>query len=168
MIMAIDPGPEESGYIVVDFGILLKPKNNCPYIVDFKICENSEIEKTIEKYSEWNMDLTVLVEKIKSYGMSVGESTFQTVFMSGRFSKIAENCMVKFERIPRHAVKMHLCGNTRAKDKNIITAIVDRYDPMRRFGLYGKGTKKNPGPFYGFSKHIWQAFALAITWSDKK
>ena len=33
-----------------------------------------------------------------------------------------------------------------------------------RFG--DKGTKKKPGHFYGFSKDIWQAYALGVYWID--
>jgi hypothetical protein len=44
---------------------------------------------------------------------------------------------------------------------------VDRFDPDRVFGKFGKGTKKNPGPFFGFKDHIWDAGALAITFDEK-
>jgi hypothetical protein len=48
---------------------------------------------------------------------------------------------------------MHHCGNMRAKDKNIIQALKDKYGE--------KGTKADPGFFYGISSHVWQAFAVA-------
>jgi hypothetical protein len=68
----------------------------------------------------------------------------------------------------RHAVdpvKMHLCGNTRAKDGNIRQALLDRFGPGKAIAC---GTKKQPGPLYGVSKDVWQALALAVTWSDQQ
>ena len=62
--------------------------------------------------------------------------------------------------------KMALCHNSRAKDANIIQALVDRY----AYGQpnHGKGTKAAPGFFYRFSKDAWQAMAIAATWLDRE
>jgi hypothetical protein len=66
--------------------------------------------------------------------------------------------------IYRKDVKMNLCGQTRAKDSNIIQALVDRfaYNVPNR----GKGYKKSPAFFYGFKSDIWQAFAVGVTYLD--
>ncbi len=61
---------------------------------------------------------------------------------------------------------MHLCGSPRAKDPNVTQALVDRF--ARGETNYGKGTKKSPGFFYGFSADMWQAYALAVTYLDMK
>jgi hypothetical protein len=53
----------------------------------------------------------------------------------------------------RNAVKLHICGTPRAKDPNIRQALIDKYG--------APGTKKNPGPTYGVSSHLWSALAIA-------
>ena len=69
--------------------------------------------------------------------------------------------------IPRREVRAHLCDNGGPKitDSVITAALVDRFAYGQK--NFGKGTKKEPGFFYGFKKDIWQAFALAVTWWDK-
>ena len=67
--------------------------------------------------------------------------------------------------MPRLKVKQHICHDSRAKDSNIIQALVDRFAYGQR--NRGKGIKKEPGFFYGFKADIWQAFALAVTFFDQ-
>ena len=51
--------------------------------------------------------------------------------------------------------KLNLCQDSRAKDANIRQALIDRFASGTPNG--GKGTKKAPGWFYGFSDDVWQA-----------
>lgn len=155
IIRAIDPGPGQSAFVdwdgdtICDFGIF---DNNChfPNIVGF---ETAGIEK-------------VVIEMVACYGMPVGAEVFETAYWVGKFSEQYESAGIDVERIYRKDIKLHICGQPRARDANIITAIVDRFDPLRAYGKYGKGTKKNIGMFYGFSKDVWQAFAVALTAFD--
>ena len=103
----------------------------------------------------------VAIEMVASYGMAVGAEVFETVFWIGRFWEIAKTNNKQL--IYRKDEKMNLCHTMKAKDSNIIQALVDRF----AFGIQnkGKGTKKNPGWFYGFSKDIWQAYAVGVTYS---
>ena len=44
-------------------------------------------------------------------------------------------------------------------------ALVDRFAPGQP--NHGKGTKAEPGFFYGFRADVWQAFALAVYAADQ-
>jgi hypothetical protein len=81
----------------------------------------------------------------------------------GRF---AERSPVTPELVYRRDVKLHHCHSAKAKDANITQALIDRFAP----GVpnKGKGTKAEPGWFYGFRADIWQSYALAVYVADTK
>jgi hypothetical protein len=152
-LLAIDPGPEESAYCVY---------SGAGKSVEFAKVTNNELSFIID-----NMPVdAIVIEKVCSYGMAVGEEVFQTVFWSGRFWEAAMRLDpgTTFRRmsgrLPRLAVKLHLCKDSKAKDGNIRQALIDRYG--------GKdtaiGAKKNPGPLYGMAGDCWAALAVAVTW----
>ena len=126
--MAIDPGPEQSAYVSWDGEKI-------------DLCAISHNEDILD-IVYYNIGLFKLViEQVVSMGMPVGKDVFETVFWTGRFCEAMASEGHKFDRIPRHAVKMHLCGSMKAKDSNIRQALIDRF---------GKpGTKKNPGLTWG-------------------
>lgn len=149
MILAIDPGPEHSAFVIYD--------GQRP--IDFDKLDNGDLMLRIAR-GELSGDQLV-IEQIAAMGMAVGAEVFETCFWSGRFVQAWAG---EFDRVKRHQVKMHICGNMRAKDANIRQAIIDRYG--------GKdtaiGRKKNPGPLYGMSGDCWAALAVAITWSETR
>jgi hypothetical protein len=153
IIRAIDPGPVRSAYVdwdgekIHNFGIF---ENRYEYT---SVNDAGPIEH-------------VAIEMVASYGMPVGADVFETCVWIGRFWEIYLNAGKTCHKVYRKDVKMHLCGSTRAKDSNITAAIVDRFDPNREFGKHGKGTKSKPGMFYGFSKDVWAAMAVALTFYD--
>jgi hypothetical protein len=59
---------------------------------------------------------------------------------------------------------MNLCHSMKANDATIKQALVDRF----AYGIsnHGKGSKKEPGWFYGFSKDVWAAYAVGVTYHD--
>lgn len=142
--MAIDPGNIESAYVLMDDN--LKP-------IEFGKVNNIEMLVRCIDYSKKDVELAI--EMVASYGMPVGAEVFETVFWIGRLWQAFEGARVK---IYRKDEKMNLCGTMKAKDSNIIQALKDRFGD--------KGTKKNPGWFYGFSKDIWQAYAVGVTYHD--
>lgn len=155
MILAIDPGSTESGLTLIN-EIDLKPT------LAIKL-SNEEILKVIIEAKEVNH---VAIEMIASYGMPVGAEVFQTCVWIGRFIQILKDKEYSgpIKYIYRKEEKMNLCNSMKARDSNIIQALVDRFAP----GIpnKGKGTKKNKGWFYGFKKDIWQSYAVAVTYHD--
>ena len=144
-IVAVDPGPNESAYTGWDGEKIrgfAKERN------DFFLRPGFE--------GAFPSHAILVLEKVCCYGMPVGAEVFETVFFSGRLAQLWSSHIV--QRVPRKDVKLHLCGNARAKDSNIVQALKDRFGD--------KGTKSNPGFFYGFSKDVWQSFALAVTYFD--
>ena len=149
-VFAIDPGSKESGFV----------RWNGEKILSAGIKENEDLLNDIRSYYEYD---NLVVEKVCNYGMAVGESVFDTVFWTGMFCNASVS---PYHRMPRMDVKMHICHSSRATDKNIVVALVDRFDRLREFGRQGKGTIKNMGPLFGFKSHMWQALALAIAWYE--
>lgn len=155
-ILAIDPGPEQSAYVAYD--------GHGHRVLEFeKVANNILLARLEERH--WTMKLTfgsIVIEQVAAMGMAVGAEVFETVFWSGRF---VEAWGGLWDRLKRHEVKIHLCGNMRAKDANIRQALIDRFGPGKELAI---GRKVKPGPLYGLSGDCWQALALAVTWSETR
>jgi hypothetical protein len=143
-IMAIDPGPEVSGVV------WLSTERR---IIAAEIQDNKEIVRTLRGGHTVHPFPHVAIEMIASYGMPVGAEVFNTCTWIGRFEEAYVHSDLT-ARYFRKDIKLHLCGTTKAKDANVRQALIDLLGPP--------GVKKNPGPTYGISKHMWAALALAI------
>lgn len=151
MIFAIDPGNEESAYVVVSDDLSL--------IVDKGKVDNHKLAVIIEDYCMKTEVLThVAIEMIASYGMAVGKTVFETCVWIGEFKRLFRDNGFKVTYIYRKDEKMCLCNSMKAKDANIRQALIDRFGDV--------GTKKNPGYFYGFKKDIWAAMSVAVSFHD--
>lgn len=146
-ILAIDPGNEQSGYVIYRRDGAITAKGILP---------NDEILNLVRTSGEM-----VAVEMIASYGMAVGKSVFDTCRFIGRIEAVYEPNKVILAY--RKDVKVHLCGTTRATDSNIRQAIMDRYYAS---GSEVVGTKAHPGPLYGIKSHMWAALAVALYVAD--
>lgn len=154
--LAIDPGPTESAYVVID-GYRMPS--------DFGKVDNHELFGVLDQVRQWGPTLAG-IEMVSSYGMPVGVDVFETCVWTGRFYQyIEEHTFMTTDLIKRQEVKLHHCHDSRAKDGNIIQALVDRFTPGET--NRGKGTKANPGWFHGFAGDIWQAYALAVYMADR-
>lgn len=145
--LAIDPGPSDSAFVIW----------NGVAIIEKGIVPSKDILPVINTYGI-QLNCSVVCERVACYGMPVGKEVFETCFYSGRYWEKAVTSYLKFFLVPRLEVKMHLCGQARAKDGNISQALKDRFGD--------KGTKAAPGLTYGLSADMWQAFALAVTFND--
>ena len=148
-VLAIDPGTTSSAWVVYDGARVLA----------HGIDRNPDLLDQLREMDPHFVS-AVVIEQVESFGLAVGAEVFETVFWSGRFF---ERSRGKGARVTRRAVKLHLCGQARAKDANIRQALIDRFG-----GLEAKGTKKAPGPLYGLRSHEWAALAVAVTWVDQQ
>lgn len=146
-ILAIDPGNKESAYVVINDDLSIKEFGKIP---------NEEILATINAACFYGK-VEVVIEMVACYGMAVGKEVFETCVWIGRFTQAASE-FTEVKYIYRKDEKLNLCGTMKAKDSNIIQALKDRFGD--------KGTKANPGWFYGFSKDVWQAYAVGVTYHD--
>jgi hypothetical protein len=150
-LLALDPGTSRSAWIALD-GRTLRP-------LGFGIEGNEALVERLRAGRE-AFDL-VVIEKVESFGMAVGEEVFETVFWSGRFAEAVDPVPVR--RLGRRAVKLAICGDPRAKDPNIRQALIDRYGGKDR----AIGTKSSPGPLHAIARDVWAALALGLTWLER-
>lgn len=151
-IISIDPGNIESAYTIIEKHTM-KP-------VEIGKIENEELLYKLKGIN--SPDLEIAIEMIASYGMAVGKTVFDTCVWIGRFTQASD--LAKVNYVYRKDVTMNMCHVMTANDSNIIQALVDRFADNPK--NHGKGTKKEPGFFYGFSKDIWQAYAVGVTYID--
>ncbi len=151
MIIAIDPGPEKSAFAIIDYDYR---------ILEAMILPNWQVMQVLEDWPDGKQNEAELaIEMVTSYGMPVGAEVFETVFWIGQFWQATKGFQAR-TRIRRLDVKTNLCHDSRAKDGNVIQALKDRFGD--------KGTKANPGWFYGFKADMWQAYAVGVTYLDRK
>lgn len=152
-ILAIDPGNTHSAFVNFRDG---KPAN-------FGKQTNEDILGLVGSLA--NYGTTLVIEMIASYGMPVGAEVFDTCVWIGRFFQEWTNrTMGPAELLFRREVKLHLCGQPRAKDANIRQALIDRYGGKDK----AIGKKHSPGPLYGISADVWSALAIAVTYADRQ
>lgn len=149
MILAIDPGPEQSAFVLYD-----DEKRD---VRMFAKVPNMEMLGLLSKHKA----RVLVVEMIASYGMPVGREVFETCVWIGRY---IERWPVEYELLYRSAVKMHLCGSMRAKDGNVRQALIDAFGGKEK----AIGTKKKPGPLRGVHGDVWAALAVAVTYADRQ
>ena len=147
VLLAIDPGPSASAYVVWD-GVRILGKGKY---------SNQEFLGQVE-HCRGMANSHCAIEMIASYGMAVGAEVFETCVWIGRFMERfgPDRC----DRIPRIQIKNHLCHSSRAKDANIRQALIDRFGPV--------GSKNAPGPLFGVAGDVWSALAVAVTWWDQR
>lgn len=148
-LLAIDPGNVESAYVILDGDRL----------VEFAKVENETLLARLPFFRDAADELAI--EMIASYGMAVGREVFDTCVWIGRFVQAWSGPVT---RVFRKDVKLHLCGQPRAKDGNIRQALIDKYGGKEA----AIGKKATPGPLYGVSADVWAALAVAVTHEETR
>jgi hypothetical protein len=158
-VLAIDTGSRVTGFC--HFQICKDGEQ--PYrLIDFGIVNNQELLTVIEDKSH----CAIVMENFQSMGMAVGRSVFESCIWLGRFIETARR---SHSRKPvflmyRPCIKLEICGSSRAKDKNVRQSIIDMFDGSSGGGKCPQiGTKKQKGPLYGVSSHVWSALAVGIS-----
>lgn len=146
-MIAIDPGPENSAYVVMEGG----------HIEQFGIVPTLEL---VDMLSNGHPGRLAVIEMVASYGMPVGAEVFDTCVKIGMMIEANKR---NSELMFRRQVKMHLCGQMKAKDSNIRQRLIDIYGPGKEKAI---GLKKTPGPLYGFKADMWAALGVAVTWTQ--
>lgn len=158
-VLSLDPGDVMTGFCLIDRDTL-KP-------VEFGKIDNQELAKLME--NELVFDEFV-AERIASYGMPVGVTTFRTCEWIGRFVQIVvhKNAIngthIPISYIYRKDEKLHICGDSRAKDANIRRSLIDRFATVDMKN--GKGSKNRQDFFYGFKSDIWQSYSTGLTYIE--
>ena len=159
-ILAIDPGNKESAYVLMEEDY--KP-------IAFEKTDNEEFMFVLEQelYSICNRVDKVVIEMVASYGLPVGKDVFDTCVFIGRLVQICSHIKnTPCEFVYRKDVKMNICHQmTKVNDTTIRHALINRF--AEHDFKTGKGTKKNPDFFYGFSADVWSAYAVGVTYLDK-
>jgi hypothetical protein len=159
MVIAIDPGNEQSAFVLID------TLNKEPLFFD-KLY-NDEMLMILEdrKYEK------LVIEMISSYNMKVGASIFDTCVWVGRFIQKAVDRNIPFEIVYRKDVKKHFGVITRSKKKLPNADSQIRSELIKRYAKFdfknGKGVANDQDTFYGFKADIWQAYALGVYYLEK-
>lgn len=159
-ILAIDPGPIESGYF--DGRPLNKRK---PFVTCAKL-DNITILNAIKGWKRYPEEIRprVVIEEFVSYGRRIGASSIQTIRWIGRFEQVCcDYLQTKPVLVPRRHIAQWLCDSHKAKDADIRQRLIDIFGGGRDVAI---GRKAQPGPLYGVKKDAWLALALAYVYAE--
>lgn len=153
IVLGIDPGTTESGWVLFDSDRRLH---------DSGVMKNADMLEAVSS----GVGLTAMpdraaIEMIASYGMPVGREVFETCVWIGRFQQAwsePEEVLLVYRR----DVKLHLCGTSKAKDPNVRQALLDLFPRTGGGATPQIGTRAQPGPLYGVSTHAWPALGVAV------
>lgn len=151
IILAIDPGSTQSGYV-------LRDTDSNKAAEQFGKVDNHEMLTFMRGYDFDHL----VIEMVASYGMPVGATVFDTCVWIGRFIQCSRtyDAELPVTRVTRQEIKRLLCHTTVGVNDSVIKQrLIDIHAPGVR--NFGKGTKAEPGFFYGFHADVWQAFAVS-------
>jgi len=175
-ILAIDPGPESSGWALYDADAheVLGSASETP---------NADLDTWItdaQGGSAERMFDALAIEDIESYGKRVGASVFVTCKWIGWFMRAWRGPDPKgtaARLIPRRDVKIVMCGGCTYTDPmrgtprkvgkaEVKGAVQERFPETGGGKRPVIGTIREPGPLHGVEGHAWDALALALAFVE--
>ena len=160
-ICGIDPACKYTAFSICEW------ESMKPY--KFGRMENQEaltaMLDTIHSLIEDGHTVEVAIEGFQSYGNEFGSTSIYTCYWIGYLQRAFEEEKIPCSLLLRTEERSFICHSGRAGDKEIIAALCEIFAPTAK--NHGKGTKDDPGFFYGYKKDIWQSFAVAYTYKLK-
>jgi hypothetical protein len=166
LILSIDPGNVSSALVFIvgeHTGALSLPSIHKTFYGENESC-------LIQIIANTGRIRRLIIEDVVCMGMPAGKTLFDTAKWVGRFVQFWHDfCSLESPTVvPRHQIKMHHCGSTRAKDANIRQAVIDRFPATGGGKVPQIGTSKQKGPLYGISGDLWSALAIALYAFDQE
>ncbi len=159
-LFAIDPGMEQSGFVVYD-------PAGAGTLLEHGIEDNEILLARCWKERDPADEYHLAIEMPDAAGMA-GRSLFETCYWVGRFLEAFGPEAVT--RVPRHAIRRHLLHAATGNDALIRQALIARWGGKAiAIGGKGRGILRTPrGPLHGIASHAWAALAVAVTWSETR
>jgi len=141
VILAVDTGTKESAIVAIE--------SDTDLCAGFPhgIYPNHKVERILETI----LSDCVVFEHFKASGQPMGNSSVETIWWEGRFTKCGYATKYLMER--REVLKILGIRFGKSADSNVYQWCLNSYGP--------KGNPKNPGPTFGFKSHMWQSLGLA-------
>lgn len=175
-IVALDIGTGErgSGWVCFD----TKADEHNPVNADntrvvWSVMESNE--EILRQLRAGSAPVQFVFEGVSSYGKAIGAETIGTALKIGEMIGTIETRRRELGDpdpviVLRRVVAAHLVGARKkgqpTMDSMIAAAVRERFGGMGASRSDVCGTKKNPGPLYGFKQDIWQAAGLAVAYIE--
>jgi hypothetical protein len=158
-LLSIDPGSEQSGYVVYDPDARL--------ILEHGVAPNEILLARCWQERDPAEQHHLAIEMPDAAGMA-GRSLFETCYWVGRFLEAFGPDVTT--RVHRHEVRQHLLHAATGNDALIRAALIARWGGEAvAIGGKGRGKAKTPcGPLHGVASHAWSALAVAVVWADTR
>jgi Holliday junction resolvasome RuvABC endonuclease subunit len=143
VLLAIDPGPEKCGVVLLEDGKVLGAEE----------ADLDRIRFLIQ--GDWERTVASVVSEDITPQKTIGNSTIETCKVIGAIREMCREPVAPFALVARVDVKRQLCGTARADDSAV------KQELMRRGLIVKKGRGYNvPG------KHCPQALAVGVAYLE--
>jgi len=160
LLAAIDPGTEESGYV------LMRGHHIC---LAMMMC-NAHLEHVFREcrgdFAESVDHLAIEIMAHGGHGHVTDTNEWRTQLWAGRFIGAFAH---DHTQLTRSEIRGHL-GCMRGGDAAVRQALIRRYAGKLNAPCLEDvaiGTEQSPGPLFGLRGHLWSALAVGVTWLDK-